>query len=573
MASYNGNPTAGDREHLILIVDDEEINREMLRLNLVSEYDVLTAGDGESALSLIREHSSRLSLILLDLIMPGMHGLDVLRTVRAEPAMRHIPVIVVTSDREAEVESLHAGAADFLSKPYPEREIILARIRRTIELTEDREKIESTERDRLTGLLNRDYFYLYAERYDQFHASVPMDALLLDICHFRLINERYGRAFGNEVLRALAGCLRDQLRQSGGIVCRQSGDIFLVYRPHREDYASLLEAAVRSLPTRSGGSRFRLRMGVYPEVDRSIDMERRFDRAKMAADTLLGDYRSAFALYDSALHEDAVFAERLLEDFDDAIRDRQFRVCYQPKFDIRSDRPVLAGAEALVRWNHPELGCISPGRFIPLFEKNGLIRRLDEYVWRETAARIRDWKDRLGVSVPVSVNVSRVDLFDSELIGVLEGLARASGLRPEELHLEITESAYTGDAEQIVDKVRRLRELGFRIEMEDFGTGYSSLNMIADLPIDALKLDMLFIRKAFADGGDLGMIRIVIGIAKYLSVPVIAEGVETEAQLGALRELGCELVQGFYFSRPVPAEEFEAFLTEKKRLSGEAENR
>ena len=569
MAKINVNAGTNDGNHLILIVEDEWVNREILSEILRSEYETLTAADGESALKIIRENSARLSLILLDLLMPGIHGLEVLRILQEDPALRHIPVIVLTADHQAEVESLQAGAVDFLSKPYPQPEVILARVRRIIRMNEDREMIEFTERDRLTGLLNRDYFYRYAEQFDLHHPEQPMDAMLLDICRFRMVNERYGKAFGDEVLRTLAESLRTLVNSEGGIVCRRDADTFLVYCPHLEDYQHILDSVADSLPLRSTGSRIHLRMGVYPESDRSIDLERRFDRAQMAADALTGSYRSAFSLFDSAMHDREVFQERLLEDFDAAIDEKQFKVYFQPKFDIRPDRPVLSSAEALVRWVHPELGFISPGQFIPLFEENGLIRRLDEYVWRETAARIRDWKDRLNVSVPVSVNVSRVDMFDAELTGVMLRLVGSCGLTPEDLCLEITESAYTGDTDQIINKVRQLREHGFRIEMDDFGTGYSSLNMISDLPIDALKLDMAFIRKAFAGSRDTRLIELIIDIADYLSVPVIAEGVETEEQMKALRDMGCDLVQGFYFSKPVPPEEFEAFLLEKKRRLAE----
>ena len=306
-------------------------------------------------------------------------------------------------------------------------------------------------------------------------------------------------------------------------------------------------------------------MGVYAHADKSIDLECRFDRSKMASDTVRNNYMSSFALYDDELHQNEIYAERLLEDFQRAIDGKQFKVYFQPKFDIRPDVPTLASAEALVRWIHPELGFISPGAFIPLFEENGLIQQLDLYVWRETAAQIRDWKDRLGMSVPVSVNVSRVDMYDPNQIQTFESLLREYDITSDELLLEITESAYTQDSQQIISKVNHLRDLGFHIEMDDFGTGYSSLNMISTLPIDALKLDMAFIRNAFKDGGDTRLIEVIIDIADYLRVPVIAEGVETEEQLNTLKVMGCDIVQGYYFSKPVPAGEYERFIEEKKR--------
>ena len=554
--------TPVNSRRLVLIVDDELVNREMLRLFLNEDFDTLTAESGEEALSVIHEKSHRLSLILLDLLMPGLHGLDVLRILKEDPDLKRIPVIVLTADQKAEVESLKAGAVDFISKPYPDREVVLARVRRTIEMTEDRDTIRSTERDSLTGLYNREYFFRYTRLLDQRNPDADMDAIRVDICQFRVLNERFGRAYGDAVLRQIGERLLSALRPSGGIVCRPEADVFLAWCPHREDYAAL-QKMISEDPAGEANNKLRLRMGIYPHADRTIEPERRFDRAKMASDAARRSYISSLAFYNEAMHESEIYAARLMDDFRTALQEKQFKVYFQPKYDIRSDTPVLASAEALVRWIHPELGFISPGTFIPLFEKNGMIQQLDLYVWRETAAQIREWKQRFGLSVPVSVNVSRVDMYDPNLVDVFAGLLKEFSLEPREFLLEITESAYTQDSDQIIRKVHMLRDLGFRIEMDDFGTGYSSLNMISTLPIDALKLDMAFIRNAFAEGGNMRLIGIIIDIADYLSVPVIAEGVETESQMTALKAMGCDLVQGYYFSKPVPPSEFERFIQEK----------
>ena len=307
-----------------------------------------------------------------------------------------------------------------------------------------------------------------------------------------------------------------------------------------------------------------MRMGVYANVDKTLDVERRFDRAKMAADTVRGNYAKSIGLFDNTLRETELRSEQLIEDFPAALRERQFLVFFQPKFDVHRDEPMLSSAEALVRWRHPKLGMISPGVFIPLFENNGLIQALDQYVWADAAAHIRAWKERLGVALPVSVNVSRVDLLDPSLVDKLQRIVSDNGLSYGEMLLEITESAYTADAEQIIQKVHQLRRLGFRIEMDDFGSGYSSLSMLSSLPIDALKLDMQFIRNAFRQHKDTRLLEAMIRLAESFEVPTIAEGVETEEQLLALKAMGCGIVQGYYFSRPLPAGEFEAFLIENR---------
>ncbi len=564
--------SAGKRQ--ILIADDESINRELLGLVLAEEYEILYAEDGAAAWETILECCDTLSLVLLDLMMPGMNGQEILRRMRTEARTAHIPAIVLTADQKAEVECLNLGAADFIPKPYPEADIILARVLRTIELSEDRDIIQSTERDELTGLYNREYFYRYAEQFDQFHADLPMDAIAIDINHFHMINERFGTAYGDSVLRRIGEKIRDRVAPDNGIVCRREADTFLVYCPHREDYRELLQEASEGLAEEGGTGRVRLRMGVYANADKDLEVERRFDRAKLAADTVRGNYSNPVALYDDDFHRQEIYAEQLIEDFHRGIAEKQFTVHYQPKFDVRQEIPVLSSAEALVRWKHPVYGTVNPGSFIPLFEKNGLIQELDRYVWREAARQIRQWRDEVGFAVPVSVNVSRVDMYDPDIAMVLENVVEENGLAPADILLEITESAYTQDSEQIIAVVKGLRERGFRVEMDDFGTGYSSLNMISALPIDALKLDMHFVRNAFRGEKDTRMISVIIDISDHLSVPVIAEGVETEEQLNVLRDLGCDIVQGYYFSKPVPAGEFSAFLTnalEQRRAAHEAE--
>ena len=207
---------------------------------------------------------------------------------------------------------------------------------------------------------------------------------------------------------------------------------------------------------------------------------------------------------------------------------------------------------------------VSPGQFISVFENNGLIHKLDRYVWNEAAAQIRRWKDEFGVTVPVSVNVSRVDIFDPMLGDTLIGILDNNGITSDDLLLEITESAYTDNAAQIIETVCALRKMGFRIEMDDFGCGYSSLNMLTSMPTDALKLDMAFIRDICNDTKAARLVGIIIEIARLLEVPVIAEGVETKEQMELLKELDCDIIQGYYFSRPVPPDDFAGFLTDSK---------
>ncbi len=547
---------------LILVVEDEFINREMLKVVLEDDYDILMAEDGEQALKLIKENKDFLSIILLDLMIPIINGKQLLKMIKEDESTSAIPVIVMTADQRSEVECLDLGAIDFIPKPYPAKPIILARIRRTIELFEDQQIIQVTERDSLTGLYNRDYFFRYCQQHDRLHPDKPMDAIMVNINRFRMINERYGKAFGDEVLIGVGEQLRQMINEKGGIVCRRDGDTFLAYCPHLDEYDYLI-ANIRTKLGSDYDDKVHLRMGVYPDVDKSVDIERRFDRAIHACDTVRHSLNKTIAIYDKQMYDREMYDVSLIDAFPKAIKEEQFIVYYQPKFNIQGEEPVLIGAEALVRWEHPQMGMISPGDFIPLFENNGLIMQLDKYVWRMVARQLKVWKEKFGFTIPVSVNVSRVDIFEPELLGTFRKLLDEFRLTTAEFMLEITESAYTADSNQIIGKVSQLRDMGFKIEMDDFGTGYSSLNMISNLPIDGLKIDMKFIRDAFKENADTKIIELIIDIADYLEVPVVAEGVETKEQLLSLKEMGCDIVQGYYFSKPVSSVDFERFILEE----------
>ena len=544
----------------ILIVAGDPSRQRFLSDALQAQYDVIYAQTGTEALEMVYESKDLLALVLLDFALPDAQGKAILKQVTEDPLLKSVSVIVMSRDRQDEVYALNNGAMDFILKPCDLNGVVLARVRHVIELSENRNIIRSTERDQLTGLYNKDFFFSYANQYDVYHQDMDMDAMVVNISHFHMINERHGKAYGDDVLRRVGGKILESVFDEGGIVCRRDGDTFLIYCPHRENYEDILEMAATGMD-----SRVRLRMGVYPHVDKSLDIERRFDRAKLASDTVRDSFTKTVGLYDEQMHRTEIYTEQLLEDFPTAIAEKQFVVFYQPKFAIQGTMPVLNSAEALVRWNHPRFGMVSPANFIPLFESNGLIRQLDSFVWREVAAQMRDWKDRVGICVPVSVNVSRVDIFDYDLVDHMKGLIREFDLSPDEFLLEITESAYTQNSAQIISTVNALREAGFHIEIDDFGSGYSSLNMISTLPMDALKLDMEFMHNAFKERKNTKMLDAVIDIAYSLEVPTIAEGVETAEQMFALKAMGCDIVQGFYFSKPLPAAEFERFLVEKKQ--------
>lgn len=548
----------------VLIIDDEPVNRQMLGNILEKEYRILYAENGRQALEQLQSNSVDISLIFLDLIMPELDGYTVLQTIRENALWRKIPVIVLTSDHTAEVRSLQLGASDFLSKPYDLPEVILARARHSIDLFEGMNIIRATENDALTGLYTREFFFEYAHQYDHRNPDRAMDAIVLNFNHFHLLNELYGRTFGDRILKAIAQGIRAVILSSGGIACRYDADAFYLYTGHQEDYEQLLSQVISGFRQLLKAPEIRLRMGVYPDIHRTATLESRFARALQACNLLRNQYAVSFAVYDEKMHEKEVYSARLLEDFERALEEKQFLVSYQPKYNIRGDRPVLCSAEALVSWLHPEFGRVSPGVFIPLFEENGLIQRLDRYVWQEAAAQIKKWRLAYQMTIPVSVNVSRVDIYDPEVTDFLLKLVEENQIDPHNYLLEITESAYTDDSRQIIQVVKGLRDHGFRVEMDDFGSGYSSLNMLTELPIDALKLDMAFIRNISPNNKEMRMVELVLEIADFLKVPVIAEGVENREQYELLKKADCDIIQGYYFSRPIPPKNFNQLIEKEK---------
>ena len=551
--------TQMQRPKLVLVVDDQEINRDSLEIILEDDYEIIYAENGKEAIDQMRGHANELSLVLLDLIMPVMNGFEVMEIVREDEQLKHIPIIVLTAEKSAELRALQMGAADFITKPFDMSEVILARVGRIIELSEGRQLISAAEHDRLTMLYSRNFFFEYANRLYHYHPELHLDAIVMNIEQFHTINALNGRDFGDDVLRLIGNEIRAFLGETQGIASRIEADRFDIYCLHQPDYRALLNRFQEKVSSLSRSTRIHLRMGVKPWRE-GVEPILLFDRARTACNMVRGDYQNPLMIYDEDMRMRELLNSRLLNDLRPAVEERQFQVYYQPKYNIQVDPPRLSSAEALIRWKHPDLGMISPGSFVPLFEGNGLIGVVDNFVWQEAAKQIARWKEKYSFTLPVSVNLSRSDVFDPTLPGRLDHLVLDNGLSYKDLKLEVTESAYTDNAKQVLDVIKSLRNKGFEIEMDDFGSGYSSLNMLSDMPIDVLKMDMKFIRNIEESETDRRLVSLILDIARYLKVSVVAEGVETEKQLEILRNGKCDLVQGYYFSRPLPSEDFEKLI-------------
>ena len=436
--------------------------------------------------------------------------------------------------------------------------LLLRNARAEKKVWEKQQLIDLAENDNLTGLYSRSFFFEYVNRLRREYPDRPMDAVAMDIEQFLLVNELNGKKFGENVLRELGKEILAFLKENQGIACRVEGDRFNLFCKRQEDYQSLLDHFQGKMNELARNVSIRLRMGVMPGQN-DLNSEQLFNRAWTVCNMVRGK-TTHLMVYNEEIRSRENYNQRLISEMRRGLDQHEFKVWYQPKYNIQCEPSRLDSAEALVRWQHPELGLISPADFIPLFEANGQISLLDKYVWTEAAWQIKAWKEKYGITLPVSVNLSRIDIFDPALEDILDRLIEENGLERRFLKLEVTESAFTDNVSHLLSVMESLRQKGYEIEMDDFGSGYSSLNMLSTIPVDVLKMDRGFIRNIEYSDKDFRLVELILDIATNLRMPVIAEGVETEKQLALLKDAGCDLVQGYYFSRPVPPEEFETFI-------------
>ena len=430
-----------------------------------------------------------------------------------------------------------------------------ARLERALnEIRQANDSIAILERDRVTNLYGARGFDRRLAQLMREGGAARYEVAALEVDGMRLVDEMYGARTRDKLLQAIAAFLAGL--DEGGTVVLACVD--------RSTFYALSTDAVRfhntietRFPDFSNSYPFpvhlRARIGVYDVDDPSISGEEARNRAHLALDAT---HRrgGGVAYFDSALKEELVQRSRLLDRLPRALADDEFKLYLQPKVDMGTRNVV--GAEALVRWKHPELGFVSPAQFIPLFEREGCIYDVDRAIWEKACAFIGD-RRRRGLPVfPLSVNVARADLYEPGLVEDLCDMAKRHGLRPGDLHLEVLERAWAKDSQTACEAFGELKGRGFPIEMDDFGTGESSLALLANLPVDVLKLDRGFVSRVLESPRSLGIVRCIIELARTLDMSVVAEGVETEGQQDALVSLGCRFAQGFLYYKPQAAEAF-----------------
>ena len=569
-----------DREDLVtlakatvMMVDDDPIMIDAVEAFLgEAGFDAfISTTDPEQALAMIR--SNKPDVVLLDLMMPILSGFDILARMRADAEFRYVPVIVLTSSSfsETKTRALELGATDYLAKPVDPSELIL-RLRNTLAFKAYQDQLAYY--DTLTGLPNRKMFL---ERLDsalkRAHDSGRSCALLnFNIDRFRQINDTLGHRTGDELLRAVTHRLEESLRAGDAVgrliegesrvsMSRVGGDEFscLVVELNQAPNAAAIARRTLALFTEpfliNGHELFvtgSIGIAVYPNDGAASDLLMKNANAAMSNAKRQGGNR--FVFYSNEMNARSLERLTLENRLRNALSRGELILHYQPKVDVTSGR--IVGAEALLRWQSPELGMVSPGVFIPLAEETGLILAIGEWVLFSACRQSKALREAGHGIVPIAVNVSSVQLRGKELLASISTALEETRLDPRSLILELTESMLMDNAKGAVDVMRAIKALGVQIALDDFGTGYSSLAYLKQLPLDELKIDKSFIDTVTTDSRDAAIVSTVVALAHGLGLKATAEGVETKAQLAMLGRLKCDQYQGFLYSKAVPAERF-----------------
>ena len=411
--------------------------------------------------------------------------------------------------------------------------------------------------DNLTGLYNKQYFYEKTEQYINFHPNKEFLMICTDIREFKMINDFFGTKIGDQVLINFAKMLSEQLVDAS-IYGRIENDIFGILmakdKYNEEEFSARAQEAFESCIDTGISFPTINYIGVYEITDRTIPASVMCDRARMAITSIKGSFHKRVAYYNDTLRDDIMHEQELITDLDHAIATGEIKMFLQPQ--MSGDGKML-GAEALVRWEHSEKGMIMPGDFIPVFEKNGLISEVDKHIWELACKQLKKWKEEGKNDLYISVNISPRDFYFLNIYQVFTDLVVKYDILPQNLKLEITETAIAMDVQRQLELIERLRKYGFVVEMDDFGSGYSSLNMLKDIQVDVLKIDMAFLRKSKDEERSKKILHMIINLSKQLGMPVISEGVETKEQVDYLSDFGCDMFQGYYFAKPMDVASFE----------------
>ncbi len=552
----------------VLVVTDSQINKNMLDDLLRDNYEADYSKDARETLDRLKASllvPVRYSVMIINIDNSCSDAIELLKRIRSDETYKCLPIMVLTANCEDcfEAEALECNADEFMTLPLNSR-IFLKRLKSLVELQDAFLRIRSLEVDNKTRLLTRQAFY---ERLPGKLAENPgkeFSLVVLSMERFHTINESYGYEEGDRFIISIAGLINDFVLEYGGMCARTDGTRFAVLIPHEEKvFDAYFDALNEYIVNYQNHAKVYLRFGIYYIKDPEENPYVVGHKAEVALKKAIESFDNIIVEYDESLGKKAEFESAIADDLSNALKNGDIKFYYQPKHNPSDG--ALAGAEALIRWEHPTLGFLYPGQFIPVLERNGLITELDLYVFEHVCMRVREWMDRYQRYTHISVNLSRKDFYRDDIADVLCSIAEKYDLEPKKIHIEVTESAYVEAPEKLMEVLKDINDRGFVFELDDFGTGYSSLSLLADMPIDIVKLDKAFVQMMDKSPQARRVVSFIISMVKWMNHYVVAEGVENEEQLNMLKSMDCNLIQGYYFSKPMPEEEFLEVLKSSRR--------
>jgi diguanylate cyclase (GGDEF)-like protein len=417
------------------------------------------------------------------------------------------------------------------------------------------------EYDKLTGLYNRRGFIANVEQLLKADSTKRHLIIYFDIRNFKLVNAVFGHRAGDGLLKDIANMLQDNMTEES-VSCRLNSDRFCVFVPEErgQDIVDLLLKTDFHIEGDDTGS-VHINVGIYEVGDLTMSVMDMCDRARMALDTIRENRLTNVAIYDASMYDELMAEHELSTELPAALKEGQLKLYLQPQ--VNADGELL-GAETLLRWEHPKRGMLMPGEFLPFFEKNYMIVQIDKYIWELACKQLKQWKDEGWDNIYLSINISPSDFECIDVYEVLNDLVKKYKVEKNKLRVEITETTIMQNPQRQIKLIGMLRMAGFYVEMDDFGSGYSSFSMLKDIQIDALKLDMKFLRKSKNEEKGKKILKSLVELANDFGMRVIAEGVETQDQIEFLKKIGCGIFQGYYFSRPMTVERFEEKYKQKR---------